>query len=219
VSKNFDSLRKVQFATRSSPWLAAIRQDSAEGAFGIRSKACVDPLELEARASEGLRRRTISLYGIGFVLGALLVSAGAIGLRHYERRMSDSQRAVAMASTAAKVPEISSPNSTVEQSATEPSNTDQPVDNQSNSALPATISLDLPGFVLQVAAMKHEENADALAETLRRRDFPVFVFKRGPGPFYRVAIGVYGDAGSAARVKDELEKQSFKANLIHWVPE
>jgi cell division septation protein DedD len=67
--------------------------------------------------------------------------------------------------------------------------------------------------------MKQEENADALAEILRQRNFPVFVFKRGPGPFYRVAIGVYGDADSAARVKDELERQSFKADLRHWVPE
>jgi len=67
--------------------------------------------------------------------------------------------------------------------------------------------------------MKQEENADALAEVLRQKNFPVFVFKRGPGPFYRVAIGVYGDADSAARIKAELEKQSFKANLVRWVPE
>jgi cell division protein FtsN len=47
----------------------------------------------------------------------------------------------------------------------------------------------------------------------------VFVFKRGAGPFYRVAIGVYGDADSAGRVKDELERQGFEAILRRWLPE
>lgn len=209
MSKNFDSLRKVQLASRSGPWLAAIRQDSAEAAFGIRSKACVDPLELEAAAKEGLSRRATPHYLIGFFLGVLLVSAAVIFLRRYERRTVDDRNAVAITSTTEKAPEIPSAVSTAEQSTSE----------LSTSALPATISLDLPGFVLQVAAMKHEENADALSEILRQRNFPVFVFKRGPGPFYRVAVGVYGDADSAARVKDELEKQNFKADLRHWVPE
>jgi len=90
---------------------------------------------------------------------------------------------------------------------------------QSTSALPTTLSLDVPGFVLQVAAMKHEDNADALAETLHQRNLAAFVFKRGADPFYRVAIGVYSDADSAVRVKDELERQGFKAILRRWIPE
>jgi cell division septation protein DedD len=106
--------------------------------------------------------------------------------------------------TAAKVPGSLHPGSPVE---------------QLTSALPATLSSDHPGFVLQVAAMKHEENAEALAKTLHLRKFPVFILTRGPGPFYRVTIGVYGNAESAARVKDELERQGFKAILRHWVPE
>jgi cell division protein FtsN len=66
--------------------------------------------------------------------------------------------------------------------------------------------------------MKYENNADALAETLHQRNFPVFVSERGDSSFYRVAIGVYGDADSAVRVKDELEIQGFKAVLKRWVP-
>jgi cell division septation protein DedD len=133
----------------------------------------------------------------------LLLSANVIFLRHYALSTGDNRQAIGIIS-AGKVPGILSPGSTVEQSTSTPS---------------ATISQDVPGFVLQVAAMEHEDNADALAETLHQRNFPAFVFKRGAGPFYRVVIGVYGDADSAVRVKDELERRGFKAILRRWLPE
>ena len=203
MSKNFDALRQVQLASRSRPRLAAIRQKSAQAAFVIRSKDCVDPLEQEARAYEGLSRHGTSRYLIWFFLGVLLISANIIFLHHYARGMGDNRQAIGITS-AGKVSAILPAGSTVEQSTT---------------TLPATISWDLPGFVLQVAAMKHEDNAETLAETLHQRNFPAFVFRRGAGPFYRVAIGVYGDADSAARVKDELERQGFKVILRRWLPE
>jgi hypothetical protein len=203
VSKNFDALRKVRFASRSRPRLTVIRQKSAQAAFVIRSKDCLDPLELEARSHQGFSRHNTSRYLIWFFLGVLLISAGVIFPRHYVRGMGDNRQAIGIASRE-KVPEILSLGPTIE---------------RSTSTVPATVSRDLPGFVLQVAAMKHEENADALAETLHQKNFPAFVFNRGAGPFYRVVIGVYSDADSAVRVKDELERQSFKAILRDWMPE
>jgi cell division septation protein DedD len=146
---------------------------------------------------------------IAIFLGVLVLSAAVIFVRHYEGRTVDNPNALGTSSTT-RAPEIQSPLSTVGQSTSV---------ELSTSALPGTIGLDQSGFVLQVAAMQHEENADALAAILRQKNFPVFVYERGPGSFYRVAIGVYGDADSAAKVKDELERQSFKADLRHWVPE
>ena len=203
MSKNFDALRQVKLASRSRPRLGTIRHSSAQTAFIIRAKDCVDPLELEERPNEGLSRFVTSRYLSWLSLGVLLISANVIFIRHYWRGMGDNRQATGITS-AGKVPGILSPGSTIE---------------QSTSALPATLSSDLPGFVLQVAAMKHKDNADALAETLHQRNFPVFVFQRGAGPFYRVAIGVYGDADSAGRVKDELERQGFEAILRRWLPE
>jgi hypothetical protein len=203
VSKNFEALRKVQLASRSRPRLASIRQESAQAAFVIRAKDCVDPLELETSANEGLSRHGTSRYLIWFLIGVLLMSVNFILLRHYTRGMGDNRQATGITSTG-KVPGILSPGSIVE---------------QSTSALAATFSFDRPGFVLQVAAMKHEDNAEALAETLRHSNFPASVVKRGADPFYRVAIGVYGDADSTVRVKDELERQGFKAILRRWTPE
>jgi hypothetical protein len=69
------------------------------------------------------------------------------------------------------------------------------------------------GFVLQVGAMAHKENADVLAEKLRQKSFPAFVFDRGRDGLYRVDVGPYPDAGYARSVKDELTSAGFKTVL------
>lgn len=84
---------------------------------------------------------------------------------------------------------------------------------------PITVPLDTPGFVLQVGAMTHESNANALSDSLQRNNFPAFVFKRSSDRFYKVAVGAFANADSAAVVKRELEKQGFKAILRQWSPE
>jgi len=85
--------------------------------------------------------------------------------------------------------------------------------------LPFEVPLNAPGFVLQVGAMTKESDADALSETLQRNGFPAFVFKRLNDRFYKVAVGSFADANSAAVVKRKLEKQGFKATLRRWSPE
>jgi len=87
------------------------------------------------------------------------------------------------------------------------------------ATLPATLPFDLPGFVLQVGAMTHEDNADNLRESLEEKDFPAFVFKRSTGRFYRVAVGPYSDADTAVRIKDQLEGEGFEAIIRRWSPE
>jgi cell division septation protein DedD len=52
------------------------------------------------------------------------------------------------------------------------------------------------GFVLQVGAMTHKENAEALAEALQRRNFPAFVSRREADGFYRVVVGPCTDVDS-----------------------
>jgi hypothetical protein len=166
------------------------------------SKAFDTRTQLELARLSRLRHGT-SRYLIWLFRGVLLISTAVIFLRHNARGVGDNRQAIEI-TAAGKEPGILSPGSSVE---------------QSTSALAATLSWDRPGFVLQVATMKHEDNAEALAETLRQSHFPAFVFKRGADPFYRVAIGVYGNADSAIGVKDELEKQGFKAILRRWIPE
>jgi hypothetical protein len=97
-----------------------------------------------------------------------------------------------------------------------------PVDQPAPSApLPKPLPWNDAGVVLQVGAMKQENNADALAEALQKKNFPAFVFQRGPSRLYKVAVGPYSaaEANSTFRVKDDLEKQGFKPILRHWLPE
>jgi hypothetical protein len=203
VTTTFDALKQAELASRSRLRLTETQEESAEVVLAIRAAVLGDFLGSVAGANEGLTRHRTSRFLIWLLLGVLLLTAAFIFPRLNARGVRGTRQAIEIMS-AGKGPGNLSPGSTVE---------------QSTSAVSATISMDLPGFVLQVAAMKYEDNADALAETLHRRSFPAFVFKRGAGPFYRVAIGVYGDADSAVRVKDKLERQGFKAILIRWTPE
>jgi cell division septation protein DedD len=79
----------------------------------------------------------------------------------------------------------------------------------------AAASLD-SGMVLQVGAMKLEDNAAALAQDLRKKKFPAMVFRHGHDRLYRVAVGPYSDAEATAKVKDQLEKQGFKPMVQRW---
>jgi cell division septation protein DedD len=66
--------------------------------------------------------------------------------------------------------------------------------------------------------MRHEENAEALAELLRQNDFPAFVIEPGANPLYRVAVGPYSDVDSALKVKEALKRHGFDTIRTKWNP-
>jgi SPOR domain/PilZ domain len=80
-------------------------------------------------------------------------------------------------------------------------------------------SLDRPGLVLQVGAMRHEEYADALVGVLQRKNFPAFEIRRRTDRFYRVVVGPYADTKSAVQAEKDLEKAGFETVIEHWTPE
>jgi septal ring-binding cell division protein DamX len=101
----------------------------------------------------------------------------------------------------------------------------KPADYSSGSSTnPTAVSVNpkLPsyqrGYVLQVGAMTHEDNALALAESLQQKNFLAFVFHREADRFYRVWVGPYPDADSAFKVKEELRKQNFDSIRMPWNP-
>jgi hypothetical protein len=85
--------------------------------------------------------------------------------------------------------------------------------------LPPRLDLNKPGFVLQVAAMSQEDNADALAASLNRKQFPAFTYRRSNDRFYKVAVGPYPDLSSSNQVKYELQRENYEALLRRWSPE
>lgn len=160
----------------------------------------VEPTELEARGYHGgLRHLT------GLVLTVLTLCSTFVFLGRFLGNRSEYQRTRTLA-PAATTPDL-------------PAKVQVEPVTPSPHPSSSTVSLDIPGFVLQVGAMTHESNADALSETLQRNDFPAFVFKRSNDRFYKVAVGAFADADSAAVVKRKLEKRGFKAILRHWSPD
>ena len=171
-------------------------------AAGARQLAAGPPAEREeAWHQAGLRRWT------GLVLTSAALGSACVLLGYYLGSRSEYQRnrTIAPAATMAGVPAKGQ----VEPAKLPPA----------TSPAPPTVSLDTPGFVLQVGAMTKESNADALSESLQRIDFPAFVFKRTHDRFYKVAVGAFADADSAAVAKRKLEKQGFQAILRPWSPE
>ncbi len=74
------------------------------------------------------------------------------------------------------------------------------------------------GLVLQVGAMMHRENADALVATLRKQSFPAFVLERDGDSFYRVDVGPYPDGSNARIAKTELESGGFGTAIERRLP-
>jgi cell division septation protein DedD len=68
-------------------------------------------------------------------------------------------------------------------------------------------------IVLQVAALRQEGEALALAESLQRKKFPAFVLTPAADKYYRVQVGPYADAQSAKTAQKGLDQAGFKAIL------
>lgn len=76
-------------------------------------------------------------------------------------------------------------------------------------------SIDGPGFILQVAAMKDEAKAGEIFKALREADLPVFVFTVASDPLYRVAVGPF--PGRPPRtVRDQLHAKGFEPFSRSW---
>ncbi len=181
-------------------------EEPTQPLFGTRDTDSAVAPPPQTSANEVSSRYRTSHYLAWLVLGVLSLFTGVVFVRHYPGAGNSGRIKEIMA--AGKVPEIA--NSRSKASVELPPAT--------TPSLSPTLPLNLPGLVLQVAAMKQEHNADALAQVLQKRNFPAFVFRRGADPFYRVAVGVYTGPDSAVRVKAQLKAQGFKAILKHWSP-
>jgi cell division septation protein DedD len=93
-----------------------------------------------------------------------------------------------------------------------------PASSRSSPPLPSPSPRDSSGFVLQVAAMEHVENANALVESLKRSNFPAFLSRPSGNRFYKVLVGPYDDRRTADIVKEKLTMQGTEAIQTRWSP-
>jgi len=69
----------------------------------------------------------------------------------------------------------------------------------------ATATLPTAGYLVQVAAVTKQEDADALVDALKKKDYPAFVAAQPPNDkFFRVQIGPYSDIKDAEAMRTKL---------------
>ena len=65
--------------------------------------------------------------------------------------------------------------------------------------------------VLQVAALKHQSDALAMADALQQKKFPSFVVTPTTDSLYHVQVGPYPDEHAAESARSALDRAGFKA--------
>jgi len=70
-------------------------------------------------------------------------------------------------------------------------------------------------IVLQVAALRRESDALAMADALQQKNFPSFVVTPTTDSFYRVQVGPYSDERAADSARAALDHAGFKAIIKH----
>jgi cell division septation protein DedD len=92
------------------------------------------------------------------------------------------------------------------------------MDSKPSPFLPLPSTRELPGTVLQIAAMKRVDDADTLVESLQANNFPAFVFRGNSDRFYKVFVGPYDNSRSVDMVKEKLTAQGIKSIEVRWLP-
>jgi cell division septation protein DedD len=180
----------------------------------------------EPSLTVGRERAGKSRYSVELFLAVAVLSCALIFLG-YQMGTTGASRESREVTSAPKVTEASSKPEVVSAVALpEAATTPAPAPARTTARTPAPMRTAAPtgpsmdsGVVLQVGAMKVEDNAAAMAQELRKKKFPAVVFRHGNDRLYRVAVGPYSDADSTAKVKEQLEKEGFKPLLQRWAKE
>jgi cell division septation protein DedD len=193
------------------------------GDLGSEPVKC-EPAATVGRERAGKSRYTIELFVAVVVLSWALVflgyQMGSTGAGRQTREVTAAAPTATEASTKpelAAVTEMPAPMPTATPS---PTRTPSPARTVGPRSVAARIAPSVDsGMVLQVGAMKLEDNATAMAQDLRKKKFPALVFRHGNDQLYRVAVGPYSDTDATAKAKEQLEKQGFKPLLQRWAGE
>jgi len=90
----------------------------------------------------------------------------------------------------------------------------------SPASSPVKTTVSAPGiphgsYLLQVAALRTESDAIAVAKELQKKKFPAFVQTPQGDKYYRVQVGPYTDQKAMQAAKKGLETAGFKAIIKH----
>ncbi len=119
------------------------------------------------------------------------------------------------ASNRTAAPPATSDSKPSEQSATGPDSSgtnSQSVQPPSDQAAPQPVPAGSGDFV-QVAAVSKQEDADALVEALKARQYPAFILTPSPDKLFHVQIGPFADAQDAESMRNRLMNDGYNPIL------
>jgi DedD protein len=80
---------------------------------------------------------------------------------------------------------------------------------------PAAATPVAPGYVVQIAAVRRQEDANALVKALRKKQYPVFIAENAPDKLFHVQVGPFSDSKEADAMKARLVGDGYKPIVKH----
>jgi cell division septation protein DedD len=75
---------------------------------------------------------------------------------------------------------------------------------------PASATAPAAGYIVQIAAVRRQEDANALVKALRKKQYPVFVASNAPDKLFHVQVGPFSDPKEADAMKARLIGDGYK---------
>ncbi|MEO6119608.1 MAG: SPOR domain-containing protein, partial [Terriglobales bacterium] len=85
---------------------------------------------------------------------------------------------------------------------------------KTDAAAPELRSTPATGFMVQVAAVSKQEDAEALVAALRKKQYPVLVVNNIPNsPYYHMQVGPFSQQKDAEAMRTKLASDGYNAIL------
>jgi len=88
-----------------------------------------------------------------------------------------------------------------------------PQSSDSGSGTAEVVSPQNKGYIVQVAAISKQEDADVLVGALRKKNYPVFVATSSGDKLLHVQVGPFSDKGEAESMRSRLSADGYNAIL------
>ena len=82
-----------------------------------------------------------------------------------------------------------------------------------NSAADPSTTVPSPGYFVQVAAVSKQDDADALVDALKKKDYPAFVASAATDKLFRVQLGPFSEVKDAEAMRTKLVGDGYSPIL------
>lgn len=91
--------------------------------------------------------------------------------------------------------------------------TNAPPQSPAGSAVDPATTIPTSGYFVQVAAVSKQEDADALVDALKKKEYPAFVAAASADKLFRVQLGPYSDIKDAEGMRTKLVSDGYSPIL------